>query len=52
MAHVVLTTQGRLLRLSDRDGERRVTAGVPVLDPADAYERVELPHGRVALRRH
>ena len=50
MGQVALTTGGRYLRLAVRDGEQRVAGDATALDRADFYERVELPHDRIALR--
>ncbi|MDX6325833.1 MAG: hypothetical protein QOK15_2187 [Nocardioidaceae bacterium] len=50
MSHVALTTGGRYLRVLERDGEQRVAGDVTALSSADAFDRVELPHGRIALR--
>jgi hypothetical protein len=50
MAYVSLTTGGRYLRLGTRCGEDRLLDDAGSLDSADLFERLELPHGRVALR--
>lgn len=50
MTHVALTTGGRYLRVTIQDGEQRVAGDATTLRYADVYERVELPHGRIALR--
>jgi hypothetical protein len=50
MTHVGLTTGGRYLRVSSRDGEQRLTGDGAALEVAGVFDRVELPHGRVALR--
>jgi hypothetical protein len=50
MAYVSLTTCGRYLRLGTRGGEDRLVDDAGSLDSADVFERLELPHGRVALR--
>jgi hypothetical protein len=50
MAHVVLGTGGRFLRVTTRDGEHRLTGDATAPGLADVFDRVELPHGRIALR--
>ena len=49
MAHVALTTNGRHLHLGIIDG-RRLRTGTAAVDPSAIFERVELGHGRIALR--
>jgi hypothetical protein len=47
---VALTVGGRYLRLSERDGETRLRADTAAVDAAGAFERLDLGHGRIALR--
>jgi hypothetical protein len=50
MTLVGLTTGGRYLRVADRDGEERVTGDGASPEVGGVFDRIELPHGRVALR--
>jgi hypothetical protein len=47
--HVAVTLDGRHLRLGD-DRSAPVRVGGTVIDPDAVFERLELGHGRVALR--
>jgi hypothetical protein len=48
--HLTITIGGRFLRLHTADGETRVRADGRVIEPAATFERLDLGHGRVALR--
>ena len=49
MTHVGLTTGGHYLRVANRDGELRVTGDGASPEVGGVFDRIELPHGRVAL---
>lgn len=49
MTHVALTLDGRHLRLAGGT-DVRLRVGDPVLDRAAVFERLDLGHGRIALR--
>lgn len=52
MQHVALALDGRYLRLGPRDARLlpRLCVGPATLGPDAVFERVELGHGRIALR--
>jgi hypothetical protein len=50
MGHTALTAAGRYLRLETADEELRLRADGDTLDESAVFERIELPHGRIALR--
>ena len=50
MAYLTITIGGHYLRLRDTDGEPRLWADGRAIEPDAIFERVELGHGRIALR--
>ena len=49
MAHVALKAHSRYLHLGLIDG-RRLRTGTATVDPSGVFERLDLGHGRIALR--
>jgi hypothetical protein len=50
MGHVALTIDGRYLRISPLGEELRICADGDAMDSSSIFERLPLPHDRIALR--